>query len=807
MKSLSVVDFGLGLMTKLSPTQVPPGAALVSFDCDYNTRNVQNRRGYDRILENGPGAIQIANFEPAENWGGAPADTTNFVGVEAAAPGTQGRVLNVAGPGTASIVLTPVGSLNLGTDPQDVIHLWLNPTRLDATVGSYSVVLKFLDTNSNFYFQATLAADTGAPDILEVGFPKYHRVRRAAFTKVGSPDWTNIAGIVISGTVAGAGNLSVTCDNLHRTPGLMQDLFQFRRQSGPYAGAADFYAVANGNIYKSDGLRWNSIFSGLDAKAPVYSLSALDRRIVSDGVTSPQVIQPDGSTVYRLGIVTPPKQMTATQIGGGGLPDGSYFAQVLWYSSKTGTFSAPDDRTPRAPIIAIVGGGGNAGIQFANIPVSSDPQVDWVVIGIRPDTEPTLFFRASDGLFGEVANGTTSFTYQESYANLLARSLTAVDPDLDYPSVVNAATGQPVEAHPVFLAQAGGYIIAVMAEEPTVVRVSRFQQPGSWALDDEFPLGQDDQESITGIVVNASNVVVMKRDAVFPGRVIGEPDKLTFSEPLSDRGAVSHKAMQVIGHVLFYRALDGIYRLDQTLIPTKITDLQQPTWRDTWDTSGFASGVMVPIRDSEQVVLFGRKLGSTFNDQGWVTHYRTVAIVDEAPSRWPTWAPSLWRMPADVGTEVLRAPNEGGTWETWIGANGQVFRVNYGVQDDGRAIEMIHKTGLLTDDARTSKLWRFLDLEAFCSGAVTVEAQVFLGTAIATDSTLSAGLQGNAAVLGSFILGTSLLGSPKYVMPRLRMPRTPARYFSVQLRAKCRQHVEVYRMSAWWNPLGMRRAA
>src|SRR5439155_22221284 len=131
--------------------------------------------------------------------------------------------------------------------------------------------------------------------------------------------------------------------------------------------------------------------------------------------------------------------------------------------------------------------------QFKNIRVSADPQVEWIVIGIRPSTEPELFFRASDGLFGEVPNGTTTFEFSDNLATLLARSLTAIDPDLDYPSVIQQATGQPVEAHPLFIEEVGGYVLAVMAEQPTVVRVSRFRQYGSWALDDEFPLGENDQ--------------------------------------------------------------------------------------------------------------------------------------------------------------------------------------------------------------------------------------------------------------------------------------------------------------------------
>ncbi|HKQ98855.1 MAG TPA: hypothetical protein VJV75_13345 [Candidatus Polarisedimenticolia bacterium] len=799
---LTVSEFPYGLMTKLSPTETPDGAALVSYDADYNSLNIASRKGYARVLENGPGAVKIADFEPGEAWSNSSAYTADFVLREVAADGTQARLVSVAAPAAVTASLTGL-ALNLGTNLNDVIHLWVKVIARPAGITSATVALR-LETSGGNYYEVTAAADADLANELQLGAGKYHRFRRSAFVGTGAPDWTNITAIRLIVTAAGTGTFTVAFDNLHRTPGRVQDIFQFRRQSGVAAGSSDFYAVANGNLYRSDGFRWQSVFSGFDADRAVHSLSAQDRRLLTDGKTTPRVLMPDGVTVYRLGIVTPPKQMTATQIAGGGLPDGAYFAQVLFYSSKTGTFSAPDDRVPRNPIITIAGGGGTAGIHFANIPVSADPQVDYVVIGLRPDTEPSLFFRVSDGLHGEVANGTTTYDYQESYANLLARSLTAIDPDLDYPSVVDPATGLPVEAHPLFWAEAGGYILSVMAEKPTVVRTSRFRQPGSWAIDDEFPLGENDQESLTGIAVVQSLITAHKRNAVYPGRVVGGDEKIRFDPPISDRGSASQKGIAVVGQSIFYRALDGIYRTGLGLIPRKLSDLAQPTWRDLWDPYGIGSECTVPIRDSEQVVTFGRKSGALFNDTGWVTHYRTVGV--ERSAKVPQWAPSIWRMAADCATEVLPAAGDGGAWETWIGSMGQVWRITGG-EDDGRPITLEHRTNLMSPDPANSYLWRFVDVEAACAGQVNMTVAVFLGTALIADASPTVPLQGGADVLGEFILGISRLGTPKYTMPRVQLPCTPARYISVGLSCRSRNRVEIYRVRSWYNRLGSRRVA
>lgn len=804
-KPYAIDDFGFGLMTRDAPSQIPHGAALVSYDADYDSRSIKNRRGYDSVLENGPGATKIADFEVGEAWSGGSADTVNFVKTEAAADGTRSRSISAVG-GAGEVAVTLTVALNLGTDPLEVINLWILTTAFPAGVTGYTLTLRFQTSNGNYY-QVTAASNSDSKNPLELNLSKYHRFRRQDFAKTGAPDWTNITQIRLGLTAVGAGTLTISVDNLHRTPGFMQDLFQFRRESGSFKGASSEYAITNGTLYRNDGQRWTSVFSGFVTDQPIYSVTAQDRRLISDGVTSPRILLGDGATVYRLGIVGPPRQVIATQIGltaaqvaaGGGLPDGDYFVQVLYYSSKTGTFSAPDERVPATASLTIAGGGGIAGIRFSNLPVSSDPQVDWLVIGIRPaDVEAESFFRISDGAFGDAANGTITVDFVGSISQLQSRRASIIDPDLDYPSVIDPATGLPTEGHPIYLVGIGGYIVAVMAEELSVVRWSRFRAPGSWRIDDEEDVGENDDDPVTALGVNASTLFVFKGNSVIPGRAVGGDEGISFSNKVSDDGCTDHKAIMAVGNFLLYPGEDAAYMVGPDLVTRPLTSAAQPTWRGLWNHQAKNLGAAIRLRDRHQVAFFKRSKGAFRNDSGWVTHYQKM-IVPGGTLRVPDWAPTIWRMPVDVGAEVRLT---GDSYEPWIGGLGQVFRANYGTQDDARDIVTVHRTALVTTDRHFVHLFLYADLEGDVAGAVNAQVAVFLGRALTADSTVAAALQGGADVLGTFVLGTDQMGAPAYVHDRVKLgARVAVRYLCLEVTLRGRAEFDINRITIWSKPV------
>jgi hypothetical protein len=241
---------------------------------------------------------------------------------------------------------------------------------------------------------------------------------------------------------------------------------------------------------------------------------------------------------------------------------------------------------------------------------------------------------------------------------------------------------------------------------------------------------------------------------------------------MSDRGPLDSKGVVRVGHRAFYRGEEGAHIVGPQMTPALITDEATPTWMELWDAEGYGSGAGVELRATSQVILFGRSLGSPDNDTGWVVHYQSVLTPDasRAPNKErPRWASGLWRVPGDQATEVRGQAG----WEAWTTGRGQVWRLNYGQQDDDRALRVTHRTGLWTPNPDYVHLWKYLDVDATCSGDFDLTVNVYTGMALQSDGARLADLKGNAAVL-PFVLGTSRLGVPPYVRQRLRLPRIPS---------------------------------
>jgi hypothetical protein len=181
-----------------------------------------------------------------------------------------------------------------------------------------------------------------------------------------------------------------------------------------------------------------------------------------------------------------------------------------------------------------------------------------------------------------------------------------------------------------------------------------------------------------------------------------------------------------------------------------------------------------------------------------MTHYRTVVTQEKENARWPAWAPSIWLMPVDQAEEV-RTPSG---YENWIGGNGQVYRMNFGSEDDGRPISCTHQTPFMSPDPHLVWLFDWLDLETEVTGDFDVTVKAFMGTGLVSDGTALSDEQGTAAVLGAFLLGTSLLGKPAYRHQRLKLPKKVVRYCSLELSFRGRGHLDLYRLTTWAAPIG-----
>ena len=898
-RPLAQTDFG-GLQTLYGPL-IGRRGALRSQNVDYDARRPRKALGFTAVLENAVGAVQVENFDSGEGWTGGSSEVgaENFVSVEAEATGFGSRKLSQVGVGTASMEKTiPSGSgfdsgfssgfgsgapVQINAGGLDIIHIWRKALQLPSTITGYQIRLRFQSSAGN-YSEAVIAGTGTDEEALEKdlagnGIPLYARIRRFKFTNTGTPLWASINLIRIELEVtAGTGTLEVAFDNLYWSPAYVQDLFQFRRfLTAGGNRAKNEYAVAGGKLYRNDGLRWAEEATGFQADVPVTSITMDDRRFVVDGKTSPRKIMPDG-TVFRMGIVPPPKQASLAQIAGGGLADQTIYVIVKFFSKTTGIESGPDEKTPGTKLV-ISSGGGNAGVSISNLPVSTDPQVTHLRIFIRPENlSDSQFFRSSGDPDGEIENGTTTFDILETVTNL--ENFEVMDPDTDYPAyidtserlanvegsivsatastavldgdapstddalngriiriisgtgsgqirniddyvgdtrtvtpdpdwttvpdstslyrVISTVTGTLKEAHPLFFAQVGRFTLSVFAEQPSTLRHSQADNPEYWPLDNETPLGLNDNDVVTGLASGRGVGLAFKNDAIYPIRVISAGVGPVAGDSISERGSVNHKGITRIEEQIWFRNEDGVYWLDAGLRIHRASAMAQPTWKDLWDARRSQFMVGVELRERFQYYLFGSTLGSQFNNNGWVTNYRRWE--GYRFGREPDYDPSIHTYGVDAAAGIEDVND---LRRTWIAKDGVVFQMNSGTSRDGRGFPMRHLTGIWSPDGAGAWVcrWPWLDILAKVAGDSDLLVDVFLGPGLVPDDTLTADLQGNSSPLGQFVLGTSRLGAGSYVHQRLKLPPVKSRFLQMEFRHEGRADVEIQAVTPFYLPI------
>lgn len=876
MKPLTVDYFG-GLATQYAPLTEAKfrHKALVSENVNYDKGDIEKALGYTPVLENAVGATQIDDFESGAGWTGGSLEsgTDEFVEIEAAADGTMSRSLSQAGVGTATMSKGSL-TLDLGTNLTDIFHLWRRPLALPSTITGYQIRLR-LETSSGNHYETVIAGTGSDEEALELGFSLYKRVRRHLFTKTGSPDWTNITLIQVDLEVtAGTGTINVTFDNLYWSAGYVQDLFQFRRHDEKGIRRKDEYAVAGGVMYRNDGSRWVSVYSGFDYEAQVNSFGSLDRWFVSDGKTSPQKIMADG-TVFRMGIANPPKQIVVESIANGLLATQDVFVLVKFYSKTTGIESGLDGRLGGTKVTLT---GSDLGVRVSNIPVSTDPQVTHVRLYFRPENLSSVtFFRGSADIDGEVPNGTTTFDFLQSITEIelyddldedtdfpayldktetpdpltgdvVTATVNTLTLDVDAPTTDNELNGEIIkitvgkgagqtrritdydgttkiailgsdwsitpdntseyatvpiekstqkEAFPLFFTEHAGYAMSVFAQRPWIMRFSRFRQPEYWALDDEITMGENDNDKITGMSGGRETSLVFKRDAVIPVSSVGEPTGLLPSPSISERGSVNHKGIYRIREDVWFPNENGIYWADAALRIRHASYEAQRSWPKFWDTRLLEKLVGVELRERFQYLLLGHSLGAVTPNRAWVTNYpnREGGIYPERP----VYDISIHTHGADAAAVVEDVAD---IHRTWIALDGMVFQLDRGTSRDGRGFKMRHRTGLWSPGRAGDIVcrWPWIEVVALEAGDHDLSVDYFFQGGITADGTSLADLQGQSAVLGSFVLGTSKLGEGNYVYKRLRTKPRRSRFLMMEFSHDGRAEVQISAVTVRYQP-------
>lgn len=880
-RSFTISDFG-GLKSLYGPL-VRARNALRSENCNYDSRRIAKALGDVPFLENAVGATQIDTFESAVGWSAGAQDTTagNFVVIEAGATGTQSRSLSQVGVGTATMEKTV--TLDLGIGIRDIIHVWTKPLALPSTVTEYEVRLR-LQTSAGNYFETILygvnVPAVSGQESLEldsngVGIGRYTRVRRNLFVETGNADWANITLIHLAvQIIAGTGTMTVAFDNLYRSGGFIQDLFQYRRLTGVQAQAKEEFAINIGVAYKSDGQRWVTAgYSAFNADAQIHSITSQDRRFLTDGLTTPQKIMPDG-TFYRMGIVGPVKQIALATDETGGFTDQGFWVVITYYSTITGLESAPDEKSPGTKI-TLSSTTSTQAVLVSNIPTSTDPQVTHVRIYIRPENlADEQFFRASGDPDGEVTNGTG--TFEITIAESDVTNFEVLDPDLDYLSYVDlddqpadidgtvvsatastaildssapsasdnlngrelkivggtgidqtrriseyrgttrtatlssdwstnpdststykvvAPRGVVKEGHALFFAEHAGYMLTVLKEAPTIARFSRFRKPENWRLSSEIPLGENDNDGITGLHSARNVALAFKKDAVFPIRSVGEPIGLVAEESISERGTQSQKSITKIHEQIWWQNEDGIFWFDSGLGVHRASAEAQPTWENLWDRKRLNLSVGVELRNRFQYFLFGPKLGDFYNSRAWVTNSRRQEGV--AFDREPDYDPSVHSYGADAAAAIEDALD---IHRTLIARDALIFQIDSGAERDGRGFKMIHRTGIWSPNkGQWVCRWPWTGILSHVAGTQNLKVRVFIGGVLTTDGTPEADLSGQSDPFGQFVLGTSKLGSGPYAYQQINNPPKTGRYVQYEFEHDGRAFIDIQSITVWYS--------
>jgi hypothetical protein len=797
--------FDMGIVTGVSPVdrRLMGRASLFARNVDWDRRTIASRGGTRRVAENSPGAVPISNFEAAETWSATgsasvSADTVQFVPLEAGGAGLQGRQLNIGtgGAGTFTGSIKRVGlALDLSGATEDVFPLWIFPVTLPSSAGaSYTVTLIFRSSGGN-QFEAVIASSTG--DDLGPEQAQYARPKRMAFTETGVPNWASITEIEISVsiTVTAIDGITLTFDNLYRAPGRGQDLIAFKRETdSTYKGSQDIYAVVDGRLYRLNkpSERWIDMGLYFNPSADVNHAVMNDRLYLFDGVSTNIKVMPDGTTVYRNGILalTSPVSAVPSTLGGS-LQSGTHRFAITYYSTITGVESAPHTREGQEVVVV----GPTGSIQYTGIAASSDPQVTHIRI-YRKSPFMTLFQRVSANTDGELVNGASTFLDTLPDSSLGDE----LDPDLDAPGPFKLLAPFP----------GLGIMMGVFAATPTAINFSSLNPEAgtveNWPVSNIVAAGRDDNEVFTALHFDGYRMQLHRANIILAAYQVAAPVLIEVRSVATSPGARSQKSIVDVDGRSFYGAGDGIYALGPEGLPQKQMSLAQPTWNAILDPTGVSRACAVHNRRRFQYRLYFRSLGMGQNDLCWNLHHQS-RTVDSSQSKGlgqgSVAASGIDNQSALAATQVTL---EGGEVREWIlSADGQVYQIDTGTTDDGHAIDARHRTTLISP-ASGARLHRFqyLDPEVEQSSDETFQVKVWydFSNRAPVGTPPASLLSEDATPLGLFILGQSYLGGDYGNWDRLRLPVQRARRIMLEFRHKGRASFNLYSFHLWSSVVG-----
>lgn len=457
-------------------------------------------------------------------------------------------------------------------------------------------------------------------------------------------------------------------------------------------------------------------------------LTAADLCFMVNGVDA---IKYNGTTVSKFGIDRPTVGTLSAAAGAAGTPSGTYELRVAYRNTSTGHTSSASN-TAAATVVVV-----NQRLSWSNIPVSADPQVDFVVLGVRNTATQTQFFEV-----GTVANGITTAT-----SNFVDANLTTPLP--------STTANDPPPAGAKHLAYYQGRVFVITN---TGLYYSQVDQPESFDLSRNFdPVNAEDGQRFMAVFSDHEVLLICKENRTY--MLIGN-DPATWQIHLidADIGCATFRTMFSLAGSTWWWGLHGLVKWDggNTIEKVGTRLYGDPAATVNFDQIAVASAVG---NAAQSRMLFSLP-GLTQTRATFMVPYSTNANAFEATA----WDPM-------DGSCLGSAIDDDGVPQMYLGGYaGQVFQLWTGNND---AITTGTTTGTVTP--ATSSLATLTDAGAAfdVTGGKLIERRVTLidpnGFPIATRPRIT----GNTATVLTFdaavidltpgVPYTYIIGAPNFV--------------------------------------------
>jgi hypothetical protein len=389
----------------------------------------------------------------------------------------------------------------------------------------------------------------------------------------------------------------------------------------------------------------------------------------------------DGTVVTNFGIDRPTVGTMAGAAGAAGLHNGTYELRVTYGNSSTGHESSASDTATATVTVT------NDAIDWSNVPVSADTQVDRRYLYARNIATQVQFYRV-----GTIANNTAT---------------TATTSVLDANAIIPApsTTGRDrVPSGVKYLAYHQGRLFAASDSYLYWSDIDAPEAFGALSLDG---INAGDGEAITGIWSDGDVLLVLKEGRVYG--IFNGNNPLTWQvrEIDAHHGCVSHRTIVSANQHVYWYSRTGLVRFNGVSVEAVgeryLGDLSDSINAEQWLT---ASAAHDDTQNRLMVALPGTsQLRATF-----ILPFHTTLERFEA---------SFWD-PMDVGT-LHTAVDSGGVQRVWLGNYaGQLFKT-WDTNNDGVVEGTV--TGQWVADAESAST--FNGLTTFDTDGVTVIPATF----------------------------------------------------------------------------------